>query len=110
MIVPVLLSSICYDFSQPVAAIFYVNDLPSILPTILPSILLEHLSHVETLKLENDLCCLDIYWCVCNGNAGPSEMLFKQPRTWSGSEQTCYLFAMFDFAKHIILPNPNIPS
>jgi hypothetical protein len=35
---------------------------------------------------------------VCNGNAGSSEMLFKQPRAWSGSEHSCYVFAMFDFA------------
>jgi hypothetical protein len=36
---------------------------------------------------------------VCNRNAGPSETLFKQPRAWSGSEHSCYLFAMPDFAK-----------
>ena len=36
---------------------------------------------------------------VCNGNAGPSEMLFKQPRAQSCSEHSCYLFAMFDFTK-----------
>ena len=93
-----------------VAAIFYAYDLPSILPLILPSILLEHWSHIETLNLKMICVVWMSYWCVCNGNAGPSEMLFMQPRTRSGSEHSCYLFAMFDFAKYLILQSPNMPS
>ena len=36
---------------------------------------------------------------MCNGNAGPGEMLIKEPRVRSGSEHSFYFFAMFDFAK-----------
>ena len=38
----------------------------------------------------------------------PGKMLFTQPRVQSSSEHSCYLFAMFDFAKIFSLAKQRI--
>ena len=55
-------------------------------------------SHLETLILEW-MISTDIKWYVCKGNEGPGEMLLIQPRLWSSTKHSCFLYVTFDCAK-----------